>query len=85
MGVHRAAKVHWTFGRGSPLCAARGYPTPARARGRMPCIERELAALTQTAYRALASVDPKIAAAKLDLDAVYTTEFVKKAHARKRG
>ncbi|MGB4925663.1 MAG: ABC transporter substrate-binding protein [Giesbergeria sp.] len=39
----------------------------------------------QTAYRALASVDPKIAAAKLDLDAVYTNEFVKKAHARKRG
>ena len=39
----------------------------------------------QTAFRALASVDPKIAAAKLDLDAVYTNEFVKKAHARKRG
>ncbi|MCO5123636.1 MAG: ABC transporter substrate-binding protein [Rhizobacter sp.] len=39
----------------------------------------------QTAYRALASVDPKIAAAKLDLDAVYTNEFVKKANARKRG
>ena len=39
----------------------------------------------QTAFRALASVDPKIAAAKLDLDAVYTNEFVKRAHARKRG
>jgi NitT/TauT family transport system substrate-binding protein len=35
-----------------------------------------------TAYRALASVDPKIAAAKLDLKAVYTNEFVKKANAR---
>ncbi len=35
-----------------------------------------------TAFRALASVDPKIAAAKLDLKAVYTNEFVKKANAR---
>ncbi|MBP6252052.1 MAG: ABC transporter substrate-binding protein [Rubrivivax sp.] len=35
-----------------------------------------------TAYRALASVDPKIAAAKLDLKAVYTNEFVTKANAR---
>jgi len=33
-----------------------------------------------TAYRALSSVDPKIAAAKLDLKAVYTNEFVKKAN-----
>ena len=38
-----------------------------------------------TAFRALGSVDPKIAAAKLDLKAVYTNEFVKKANARKRG
>lgn len=38
-----------------------------------------------TAYRALGSVDPKIAAAKLDLKAVYTNEFVKKANARQRG
>lgn len=38
----------------------------------------------RTAYRALASVDPKMAAAKLDLDAVYTNAFVKKAHAGKR-
>jgi len=35
-----------------------------------------------TAYRALSSVDPKIAAAKLDLKAVYTNEFVKKANAK---
>ena len=36
----------------------------------------------QTAYRALASVDPKIAAAKLDLKAVYTNDFVRKANAK---
>jgi NitT/TauT family transport system substrate-binding protein len=35
-----------------------------------------------TAFRALASVDPKLAEAKLDLDAVYTNDFVKKANAR---
>lgn len=36
----------------------------------------------QTAFRALASVDDKIAAAKLDLTAVYTNDFVKKANAK---
>ena len=36
----------------------------------------------ETARRALASVDPEIAAAKLDLQAVYTNEFVKKANAK---
>ncbi len=36
----------------------------------------------QTAFRALASVDEKIAAAKLDLNAVYTNAFVKKANAK---
>jgi NitT/TauT family transport system substrate-binding protein len=36
----------------------------------------------QTAYRALASVDDKIAAAKLDLKAVYTNDFVRKANAK---
>jgi NitT/TauT family transport system substrate-binding protein len=36
----------------------------------------------ETARRALASVDPEIAAAKLDLSAVYTNEFVKKANAK---
>lgn len=36
----------------------------------------------ETAFRALASVDPKIAQAKLDLAAVYTNEFVVKANAR---
>ena len=35
-----------------------------------------------TAYRALASVDPEIASAKLDLKANFTNEFVKKANAR---
>jgi NitT/TauT family transport system substrate-binding protein len=35
-----------------------------------------------TALRALASVNPKIASAKLDLNAVYTNEFVKKANAK---
>ena len=36
----------------------------------------------ETARRALASIDPEIAAAKLDLPAVYTNEFVKKANAK---
>jgi NitT/TauT family transport system substrate-binding protein len=36
----------------------------------------------ETAFRALASIDPEIAAAKLDLGAVYTNEFVKKANAK---
>jgi NitT/TauT family transport system substrate-binding protein len=36
----------------------------------------------ETAFRALASIDPKLAAAKLDLKAVYTNDFVKKANAK---
>jgi NitT/TauT family transport system substrate-binding protein len=35
-----------------------------------------------TAFRALASVDQKLAAAKLDLNAVYTNDFVKKANTK---
>jgi NitT/TauT family transport system substrate-binding protein len=35
-----------------------------------------------TAYRALASIDPAIAKAKLDLHAVYTNDFVKRANAK---
>ena len=35
-----------------------------------------------TAFRALASVDDKLGAAKLDLKAVYTNDFVKKANAK---
>ncbi|MES2229183.1 MAG: ABC transporter substrate-binding protein [Pseudomonadota bacterium] len=35
----------------------------------------------ETARRALASIDPEIAAAKIDLAAIYTNEFVKKANA----
>ena len=35
-----------------------------------------------TALRALASVDAEIAKAQLDLKAVYTNEFVKKANAK---
>jgi NitT/TauT family transport system substrate-binding protein len=35
-----------------------------------------------TAYRALASIDPEIAGAKLDLTAVYTNEFARKANAK---
>jgi sulfonate transport system substrate-binding protein len=35
-----------------------------------------------TAFRALASIDPEIANAKLDLMAVYTNDFVKKANAK---
>ena len=35
-----------------------------------------------TAYRALASIDPEIAKAKLDLAAVYTNDFVRKANAK---
>jgi NitT/TauT family transport system substrate-binding protein len=35
-----------------------------------------------TAYRALASIDAEIAKAKIDLGAVYTNEFVKKANAK---
>ena len=37
---------------------------------------------SDTAFRALASVDPEIAGAKLDLAAVYTNDFVKKANAK---
>lgn len=37
-----------------------------------------------TAYRALASVDKKIAEAKLDLNAVYTNAFVQKANTKYR-
>jgi NitT/TauT family transport system substrate-binding protein len=37
-----------------------------------------------TAYRALASIDAEIAKAKVDLGAVYTNEFVKKANAKYR-
>lgn len=36
----------------------------------------------ETAWRALASVDEKMAAAKLDLNAIYTNEFVKRANAK---
>jgi NitT/TauT family transport system substrate-binding protein len=36
----------------------------------------------ETAFRALASVDSKIAAAKLDLGAVYTNEFARRANAK---
>lgn len=36
----------------------------------------------QIAFNALASVDDKLAAAKLDLKAVYTNDFVKKANAK---
>jgi NitT/TauT family transport system substrate-binding protein len=36
----------------------------------------------ETAFRALASIDPEIAKAKLDLKAVYTNDFAKKANAK---
>ena len=36
----------------------------------------------ETARRALASIDPEVAKAKVDLAAVYTNEFVKKANAK---
>jgi NitT/TauT family transport system substrate-binding protein len=36
----------------------------------------------ETAFRALASIDPELAKAKLDLKAVHTNDFVKKANAR---
>ncbi len=36
----------------------------------------------ETARRALASIDPEIAGAKIDLAAIYTNEFVKKANAK---
>ena len=35
-----------------------------------------------TAFRALSSIDAEIAPAKLDLGAVFTNEFVKKANAK---
>jgi NitT/TauT family transport system substrate-binding protein len=38
----------------------------------------------QTAFNALASIDAEIAKAKLDLGAVYTNDFVKKANAKYR-
>ena len=36
----------------------------------------------ETARRALASIDPEIAGAKIDLAAIYTNDFVKKANAK---
>jgi len=36
----------------------------------------------ETARRALASIDPEIAAAKVDLGAIYTNDFVKRANAK---
>jgi len=36
----------------------------------------------ETARRALASIDPEVASAKIDLPAIYTNEFVKKANAK---
>ena len=36
----------------------------------------------ETARRALASIDPEIAGAKIDLGAIYSNEFVKRANAR---
>ncbi|HZT55651.1 MAG TPA: ABC transporter substrate-binding protein, partial [Burkholderiaceae bacterium] len=36
----------------------------------------------ETARRALASIDPEIAGAKIDLAAIWTNEFVKKANAK---
>jgi len=36
----------------------------------------------QTAFNALASIDPEIARARIDLAAVYTNEFVKQANAK---
>jgi len=36
----------------------------------------------ETAFRALASIDPEIAKAQLDLAAVYTNDFVKRANAK---
>jgi NitT/TauT family transport system substrate-binding protein len=36
----------------------------------------------ETAFRALASIDPEIAKAKLDLKAVYTNDFVRKANTK---
>ena len=36
----------------------------------------------ETARRALASIDPEIAAAKVDLSAIYTNDFVKRANAK---
>ncbi len=36
----------------------------------------------ETARRALASIDPEIAAAKIDLGAIYTNEYVKRANAK---
>ena len=35
-----------------------------------------------TAFRALASVDAKLAATKMDLNVIYTNDFVKKANAK---
>jgi len=36
----------------------------------------------ETARRALASIDPEVASAKIDLPAIYTNDFVKKANAK---
>lgn len=36
----------------------------------------------ETAFKALASIDPKVASAKVDLNAIYTNAFAKKANAK---
>ena len=36
----------------------------------------------ETARRALASIDPEIAAAKIDLAAIFTNEFVRRANTK---
>ena len=50
--------------------------------GHCPLDEGFAEAIIGTAFRALASIDAEIAAAKLDLGAVFTNEFVKKANAK---
>ena len=39
-------------------------------------------AAPETARRALASIDPEIAAAKIDLAAIWTNEYAKRANAK---
>ena len=54
--------------------------SPPRARSRPTACSPRPA--PETARRALASIDPEIAAAKIDLAAIYTNDFVKRANAK---
>ena len=80
----RARRHHQDRARELPARRPRGLHRrlpgrQGRAVARRPDSRRKGA---DTAFRALASIDAEIAKAKLDLKAVYTNDFVKKANAK---